>query len=269
MTDILHQDASQVDVRLYRGLAFSKLGRWQHALKDLKLVCQAKPSSTVGFYEKGCILRRIEPWQCIQDLSTCLLLSNEPHLLKDIYTQRAVTYYEMKEAIDSFGRALTNAFHPTTALSHSAFALFKAKKYEAAVKRMKNVLESGNVDSYSRFLLGKYLFEVGDFQEAKKAIRSVASVNPGSMGDHTKHHVLLLSFLGEHRQAAAMFHALCLTKPSMGRFLTLGKYQMKAKMYRQAIHTFSAILHQSPAVCFKELYLPLTGVSFKMSNVVQ
>ncbi|VDL94279.1 unnamed protein product [Schistocephalus solidus] len=142
-------------------------------------------------------------------------------------------------------------------------------QYKEAVERMKYVIDSGTSDAYSRLLLGKYLVEVGDLKGAKMAIQSVANVNAESMREDKEYYVFLLSFLGEHRRAAAMFHALCSSKPSVTRFLTLGKYQMKAKMYQQAIRTFFAILNRPPAVRYTDLYLYLTRLLFKANNPVQ
>ncbi|BHF58857.1 Cytochrome c oxidase subunit 1 [Sparganum proliferum] len=234
-------------------------------LKSIFL-CRRAALSLKGLFEKGCILRRIEPWQSIQDFSTCLLLSNEPSLLKDVYTQRAITYYELKEyppaiedfqsalkidprdSVESFDKALTYAFDPPTVLLHRTFALSKAKKYEAAVKGMRNILDSGITDSYSSLLLGKYLFEFGDYKGARTAICSVSNVNFEHMVEDKKHHVLMLSFLGQHQQAATIFQSLCSNQPSTARLITLGKYQMKAKMHRQALRTFFSILNRSPEI---------------------
>ncbi|KAL7062713.1 hypothetical protein AAHC03_01440 [Spirometra sp. Aus1] len=119
-------------------------------------------------------------------------------------------------------------------------------QYEAAVKGMRNVMDSGMIDSYSSLLLGKYLFESGDYKGARTAICSVSNVNFGHMFEDKKHHVLMLSFLGQHQQAATIFHSICSNKPSTARFITLGKYQMKAKMHRQALRTFCSILKRSP-----------------------
>ena len=56
--------------RTYRARVYFRLGQHLEATEDFSLALHLDPNNWVAFYNRGCLLRRINPDMALKDLST-------------------------------------------------------------------------------------------------------------------------------------------------------------------------------------------------------
>ena len=57
-TQLLKQDPTNAEARLYRGRAYSKLKQWNAAVTDLSAAIHLDPNNSKPFYYRACLLRK-------------------------------------------------------------------------------------------------------------------------------------------------------------------------------------------------------------------
>ena len=106
---IRHNPKNQSLARLYRGKCYYNLEEYQWALDDFSVALHLNPNDWESYYHRGCLLRRVDPKQALQDLSVSLLLENGYENL-DAFLHRGILYTDFgryDEAVKDFEDVLS------------------------------------------------------------------------------------------------------------------------------------------------------------------
>ncbi|XP_070611382.1 tetratricopeptide repeat protein 6 isoform X2 [Erythrolamprus reginae] len=291
-TTVIKKDPKHAEARTYRGKIYIKQEQYMNAAEDFAAAIHLNPRNWIAFYYRGCILRKIDPKQSLQDLSVSVLLN---HKFENIgsFLQRGILYAELKQwslAICDFENAITLDRSLTTPyINIGLIMMLHSDQYFDAVMKFTEAIRVDPLDirpylcraqAYQKIhdlkssvkdinraihlhpnlphlLLtrGQYLLQMKQFQLASFCIYQVAEMDKGSLGCSLVQEALVQSFCQNYNKAIECAIAATKNQPEPAIFCLLGKIQMKAKKFKDALSSFNEALLMHGAT---EKFLPNT-----------
>lgn len=92
---LLALNPDDIELRLTRAKAFSRVCKWEEALQDANYVARMSPGTAEVFYLRGCLLRNRNYQKAVEDFSVSLLLDSSERN-KNAFICRAFTFMKMK-----------------------------------------------------------------------------------------------------------------------------------------------------------------------------
>ncbi|XP_041070110.1 uncharacterized protein ttc6 [Carcharodon carcharias] len=275
LTTLIKQEPGNAKARNYRGQAYAKQGMFREATEDLSAAVHLDPNNWVAFYHRGCLLRKINPQQALQDFSVSVLINDEVENL-DSFLHRGILYTEFSEwhaAIYDFERVLkldrsiclahinlglifllkmdynyeairrfTNALkvEPTSTRAYvcRAEAYHKIHNLTNALKDITCAIHLQPQIHYFYLLRGQYLFKMKNFELASFCIQHSAEINQAT-DSHPIQQATIQLFLKNYDKAIDTLAAMEKTAPIL---ILLGKSQMKASKHEDALISFQKAL---------------------------
>ncbi|XP_064783069.1 uncharacterized protein ttc6 [Oncorhynchus masou masou] len=277
-TLLLQRDPSHAIARTYRGRIYAKVGQYQEAIEDFSLAVHLDPNDWLAFYHRGCLLRKRMPDISLQDLSTSVLINDSQENLR-AFLHRGLLYTERRQwqqAVFDFEAVIK--LDRSVALAHVnlglIFMLNMGQNYEA-IRMFSNALRVDptyirgyicraqayrNVNDLKRALKdltrathmkpdaqqlyimrGQYLCDMEQFDLATFCIQYAAEMNK-ALGSSPIQQAAVQSFLGNDAKAIACLEAASNNRPSPPILILLGKTQMKARKFMEAVESFRKAL---------------------------
>ncbi|KAI1895618.1 hypothetical protein AGOR_G00108090 [Albula goreensis] len=272
---LLEQEPHHGKARTHRGRVYVKLGKRQEALEDFALALRLDPNNWQAFYHRGCLLQRNEPRLALRDL----ILINDSIENLSSFLHRGLIYTELKvwqQAISDFKAVIK--LDSSVAVAHLNLGLIymlKKGQNQRAIRMFTSALTSDPTyirgyicraqayhrvnefqralrdvtraihmtpDSQNLYIIrGQYLCDMKHFELATFCIHHAAEMNT-ALGSSPIQQAAVQSFLGNKMKAIT-----CLVKaidvcPSLPLLLLLGKTQMKAQMFLEAVDSFRKAL---------------------------
>ncbi|XP_033111439.1 uncharacterized protein LOC117112460 isoform X2 [Anneissia japonica] len=297
-TDMLAQEPNSALARAYRGRAFAKQGMYGNAVEDLSAAIHLDPQCSAPYFYRGCILRKCLPKKALKDFSVSLLLDDS---LDNImaYMHRGILYMELnrfEDAMADFESVLK--LDRNMAAAHVNLGLIymtKLNNYHKAIQKFSNAIK---VDpTYVRALVcrakayqlihelkyalmdytraihlrpdqqhyymyrGEILLEMKNFELASFCVQHAAELSHG-LGQSPTQQAAVQSFLHNYNKAIETLSTAARLKPAAPLFILLGKTQMKAKLYKQAVESLEKALQlmmchpRKPWMIDKHVYPP-------------
>ncbi|XP_054827481.1 uncharacterized protein LOC129324317 [Eublepharis macularius] len=278
-TDVIKIDPNNAEARTFRGRAYLKQEEYKKAVVDFSAAIHLDPCDWLAFYYRGCILRKIDPKQALQDFSISVLLNDDFDNLS-CFIHRGILYSEMKqwmlaiadfenvvlldrsltlpyiniglimllhldryfEAIEQFTSAIKVDPLDIRPYLCRAQAYQKIHKLEDSLKDLTRAIHLQPNSPHLCLIRGQYLLDMKNYELASFCIRQVAEMDEGSFECSVVQEALVQSFCHNHNKAIE--YALTATKkqPEPSTFVLLGKIQMKAQKYKDAVASFKQAL---------------------------
>ncbi|XP_071949677.1 uncharacterized protein [Antedon mediterranea] len=297
-TDMLAQEPNSALARLYRGRAYAKQGRFSNAVEDLSAAIHLDPQCSAPFFYRGCILRRCLPMKALNDLSVSLLLDDSADNIM-AYMHRGILYMELnrcEDAMTDFESVLK--LDRNMAAAHVNLGLIYMNKLNNYYKALQKFTNAIKVDpTYVRALVcravayqrihelkhalldytkaihlrpdqhhyymyrGEILLEMKNFELASFCVQHAAELSHG-LGQSPTQQAAVQSFLHNYNKAIETLSTAARLKPAAPLFILLGKTQMKAKKFSQAVESLEKALElmmchpQKPWLIDKQVYPP-------------
>ncbi|XP_066550487.1 uncharacterized protein ttc6 [Amia ocellicauda] len=277
-TALLKQEPRNVEARTYRGRTYAKLSQHREAIEDLSAAIYLDRNNWVAFYLRGCLLRKVHPEMAIKDLSASVLINDSFENLS-AFLHRGVLYAEQSRwasAVGDFERVLKlDRCVPVAHVNLGLVYMLKMENHSEAIRRFTNALKVDptyirahicRAQAYAKvrdlpralkdithaihlqpnthhlyIMRGQYLCDMKDFELARFCIRYAAEMNK-ALGSSPIQQAAVQSFLGNNARAIACLSSATRTRPSPSAFILLGKTQMKARKYTDAIESFEKVL---------------------------
>ncbi|XP_012992794.3 uncharacterized protein ttc6 [Esox lucius] len=274
---LLQHEPGHAVGRMYRGRIYSKLGQYQEAIEDFSLAVHLDPNCWLGFYHRGCLLRKTMPDKALRDLSTSVLINDCQENLSAflhrglLYTERrqwqqaasdfeavikldrtvALAHvnlgliYMLKgqntEAIRKFSNALR--VEPTYIRGYicRAQAYHNINDLKRALKDLAQAIHMKPDDQQLYIMRGQYLCDMERFDLATFCIQYAAEMNK-ALGSSPIQQAVVQSFLGNEDKAITCLEAAANSQPSLPILILLGKTQMKARRFMEAVESFRKAL---------------------------
>ncbi|XP_031569552.1 uncharacterized protein LOC116304042 [Actinia tenebrosa] len=272
--EILQQDPQDSVAYTYRGRVYAQMGQFNNAIRDFSAAIHYDPNNALALYHRGCILRKVHPRRALQDLSVSLLLDSSENNV-NAFLHRGILYTDMKrweDAIPDFEAALElNPELPSAHVNIGLIYIIKYNNYQKAVRRYTGaihvdptyiraricraeayqkmgMLQEAILD-YTRVIhmrpdvpdyhmaRGKVLLEQNKMDLASYHVRQAAKLNQG-LGASATQQAVVQSFLKNFDQAIEVLERATRVKPTAQLFVLLGKTNMKAKRFANAIESF-------------------------------
>ncbi|XP_064636762.1 uncharacterized protein LOC135493378 isoform X2 [Lineus longissimus] len=280
-TELLKQNPGNAEAHTYRGRCYTKLSMWNAAVEDLSAAIHLDPDNSIAFYYRGCILRKAHPKQALQDFSVSLLIDDsEDNILA--YLHRGILYNEMgrpEDAIPDFESVLK--LNKDNACAHNNLGLiyYQMENYHTAIKRFSSAikvdptyirayvcrgeayfkiheLKSALLDFTRAIHLkpdvvhyymyrGFLLLKMGNLDLAGFCVRHAAelgSTQANALSQNATQQAMVQAFLKNYDKAIEAFTMATKQKPKAPLFILLGKMQMKAKAFKDAVESFEKAL---------------------------
>ncbi|XP_039207733.1 tetratricopeptide repeat protein 6 isoform X4 [Crotalus tigris] len=278
-TTVIKKDPKHAEARTYRARIYIKQEQYKNAAEDLSAAIHLNPRNWIAFYYRGCILRKIDPKQSLQDLSVSVLLN---HRYDNIgaYLHRGILYAELKQwplAICDFENAIALDRSLTTPyINIGLITMLHSDQYFDAILRFTEAIRVDPLDvrpylcraqAYQKvhdlknsvkdinraihlhpnlphlFLTrGQYLLQMKHFQLASFCIHQVAEMDKGSLGCSLVQEALVQSFCQNYNKAIECAIAATRNQPEPALYNLLGKIQMKAKKFKDALSSLNEAL---------------------------
>ncbi|XP_022099054.1 uncharacterized protein LOC110983798 isoform X2 [Acanthaster planci] len=278
-TELLAQEPANALARTYRGRAYAKHGHFVLAVEDLSSAIHLDPLSSVAFFHRGCLLRRANPKQALQDLSVSVLLDDSEENVMAFF-HRAVLYMDddrYEDAIADFENVLK--LDKTIAAAHVNLGLIymtKVENYHKAIQKFTNAIKVNPI--YVRALVcrgeayhkihdlknalldftraihlrpdqqhyymyrGEILLEMKNLELASFCVKHAAALSHG-LGSSATQQAAVQSFLHNYTKAIDVLSTAARSHPTAPLFILLGKTQIKAKKYRDAVDSLEKALN--------------------------
>ncbi|XP_067099361.1 uncharacterized protein ttc6 [Osmerus mordax] len=273
-TQVLQQDPGHSKARTYRASVYFRLGQHLEATEDFSLALHLDPNNWVAFYNRGCLLRRINPDMALKDLSTSVLINDREDNLK-AFLHRGLLYTERKQwqqAVSDFEAVIK--LDRSVAVAHVNLGLIymlKMNQNMQAIKMFTNALQANptyirgyicRAQAYHRandikraltdltrathmrpdaqqfyIMRGQYLCDMEQFDLATFCIQYAAEMNK-ALGSSPLQQAAVQCFLGNDHKAITCLEEASSNKPSLPILLLLGKTQMKTRNF-MALDAFS------------------------------
>ncbi|KAG8126289.1 hypothetical protein E2320_021407, partial [Naja naja] len=288
-TTVIKNDPKHAEARTYRGRIYIKLEQYQNAAADLAAAIHLNPHNWIAFYYRGCILRKIDPKQSLQDL----ILLNHKFDNIGAFLHRGILYAELKQwplAICDFENAIAlDRSFTTPYINIGLIMMLHSDQYFDAIVRFTEAIRVDPLDvipylcraqAYQKvhdlknsvkdinraihlhpnlphlFLTrGQYLLQMKHFQLASFCIYQVAEMDKGSLGCSLVQEALVQSFCQNYNKAIECAIAATRNQPEPAIYCLLGKIQMKAKKFKDALSSFNEALLLLGGI---ERYIPNT-----------
>ncbi|XP_013923111.1 PREDICTED: tetratricopeptide repeat protein 6-like [Thamnophis sirtalis] len=291
-TMVIKKDPKHAEARTYRGRIYIKQEQYKNAAEDLAAAIHLNPRNWIAFYYRGCILRKIDPKQSLQDLSVSVLLN---HKYDNIcaYLHRGILYAELRQwplAICDFENAIALDRNFTTPyINIGLIMMLHSDLYFDAIVRFTEAIRVDPLDirpylcraqayqkvhdlknsvkdinraihlhpnlPYLILTRGQYLLQMKHFKLASFCIHQVAEMDKGSLGCSLVQEALVQSFCQNYNKAIECAIAATRNQPEPAIYCLLGKIQMKAKKFKDALSSFNEALLLLGGI---EKYLPNT-----------
>nr|XP_015206045.1 PREDICTED: tetratricopeptide repeat protein 6 isoform X1 [Lepisosteus oculatus] len=277
-TALLQQEPNNAQARTYRGRIYAKLCQYREAIEDLSAAAHLDPSNWVAFYYRGCLLRKIHPEMALRDLSVSVLINDSFEnlgallhrgILYTDYSQwaQAICDFEHVLRLDRFVpvahvnlglvymlkmdhhyeaiRRFTNAIKvdPTYIRAYicRAQAYHKVHDIQRALKDLTHAIHLQPDAQHLYIMRGQYLCDMKEFELASFCIQYAAEMNK-AIGSCPVQQAAVHSFLDNNTKAIDCLATTTKTRPTPPIFILLGKTQMKAKKYKDAVESFKKVL---------------------------
>ncbi|ESP04789.1 hypothetical protein LOTGIDRAFT_109285, partial [Lottia gigantea] len=270
-TDLLKVDPLNATARLYRGRAYAKLSQWIPAVQDLSAAIHLDPRNWQAFYHRACIIRKTNRERALQDYSMSLLLDDsEENILS--YLHRGILYNDLdcpEDAIADFESVLT--LNKDVACAHVCLGLIymtKFNNYHRAIKKFTSAIKVDPthlrayltlaIRDFSRAIhlrpdiqhyymyRGQLILETGNLELAAFCVRQASELNTdtvaSSLGEKPTQQAVVQSFLKNYDKVSNIVRDQGDNKPVAPLFMLLGKTQMKAKRFQDAVLSFNEAL---------------------------
>ncbi|KAM6462023.1 tetratricopeptide repeat protein 6 isoform 2-T2 [Liasis olivaceus] len=275
-TTVIKKDPKHAEARTYRGRTYIKQKQYKNAVEDLSAGIHLNPHNWVAFYHRGCILRKIDQKQSLQDLSVSVLLNHKYDNL-GAYLHRGILYTELKQwilAICDFQSALAlDRTLKTAYVNIGLIMMLHMDQYFDAIRQFTEAIQVDPLDirpylcraqAYQRvhdlrssvkdinraihlypniphlcLTRGQYLLQMKKFQLASFCIYQVAEMDKGSLGCSLIQEALVQSFCQNYNKAIECAIAATKNQPEPAMFSLLGKIQMKARKFKDALSSFN------------------------------
>ncbi|KAK3699161.1 hypothetical protein QZH41_011884 [Actinostola sp. cb2023] len=271
---ILRQDPCDSLAYTYRGRVYNKMSQFDYSLRDFSAAIHYNPNNAVALYHRACILRKIDPRRALQDLSVSLLLDSSVDNV-NAYLHRGILYTDLKrweDAIPDFEAALE--LDPYLACAHVNLGLIYIIKFNMYQRAIRQYTSAIHVDptyiraricraeafqrtgmlqeavmDYTRVIhvrpdvpdyhmaRGKLLLEQKKLDLASYHVKQAAKLNQG-LGASATQQAVVQSFLKNFDLAIKVLDRATRVRPSAQLFVLLGKTNMKAKRFADAIESF-------------------------------
>ncbi|XP_066525404.1 uncharacterized protein ttc6 isoform X2 [Hoplias malabaricus] len=281
---LIKQEPTNVRARTYRGRVFAKLGLFQEAVEDFSLALHLDPNNWLTFYHRGCLLRKIMPDMALRDLRFSLLINDSSENLGAflhrglLYTkrqqwQKAIADFEAVikidrnvvvahinlgliymlqmdrnyDAIKIFSNALK--VDPTNLRVYicRARAYHKVNNLQEALKDLTRAIHMRPDAQDLHIMRGQYLCDMEKFDLATFCIQYTAELNK-ALGSSLVQQAAVQSFLRNDAKAIACLVEAASSHPSPPILILLGKVQMKAQKFMEAVESFrKALTFLSPS----------------------
>ncbi|KAH0620523.1 hypothetical protein JD844_021065 [Phrynosoma platyrhinos] len=273
-TTVVEEDPRHAEAR-----AYIKLEQYQNATEDLCAAIHLNPRNWIAYYYRGCILRKINPKQALQDLSVSVLLNYSYDNLS-AFLHRGILYAELKQwalaicdfqSALAFDRTLTTAyvniglimmlhldhyFESIRQFTHAiqvdpldirpylcrAQAYHRIHDLKKAVRDINRAIHLYPCSAHLCLTRGQYLLEMKKYELASFCIHQVAEMDAGSLECSLVQEALVQSFCQNHNKAIEYALAATRKQPEPSLFVLLGKIQMKAKKHKDAVVSFTEAL---------------------------
>ncbi|ELT94016.1 hypothetical protein CAPTEDRAFT_222812 [Capitella teleta] len=277
-TNLLKQKPNDSRALLYRGRAHANLQNWNEAAADLSGTIHLDPSNAKAFYFRACLLRKLHPKKALQDLSVSLMLDDgDSNILA--FLHRGILYNEIckhEDAIPDFEAVLK--LDKDCACAHVNLGLIfmqKMNNYHRAVKKFSAAIKSDptyvkayicRAEAYQKvhdiknallditraihlrpdmqhlyMYRGQLVHKIGDLDLAAFCVKHASELNSG-LGQSPTQQAIVHSFLKNYDKAIGALVSATKVKPVPPLFLLLGKTQMKAQLWEDAIVSFQKAL---------------------------
>ncbi|XP_078324094.1 uncharacterized protein LOC111124594 isoform X6 [Crassostrea virginica] len=279
-TDLLRVDPLNSMARMYRGRALSEQNQWNAAVEDLSAAIHLDPKSWQAFFYRACILRKAHPKQALHDYSVSLLINDSDDNVMS-YLHRGILYNAMnrfEDAIPDFESVLK--LNKDIACAHVNLGLIYMNHYENYHRAIKKFTAGIKVDpTYVRAYVcrgeayhkihdlraalkdftraihlrpdvhhyymyrGQLVLELGNLEMAAFCVKHASEMSSNSsLGEMPTQQAVVQSFLKNYEKAIEALIAATRVKPVPPLFMLLGKTQMKAKEFKDAITSFDRAL---------------------------
>ncbi|XP_078601975.1 uncharacterized protein LOC144876496 isoform X1 [Branchiostoma floridae x Branchiostoma japonicum] len=273
-TALLQQEPNNAIARTYRGRAYAQQGHYSSAVEDLSAAIHLDPNNAIAFYHRGCLLRKVHPKKALQDLSVSILLDDSEDNVKAIL-HRGILYTDMErwtDAISDFEHALK--LDRNLACAHVNLGLIflhQLENYFKAIGRFTQAIKTDptyirayicrseayhKIHKRKQALLditraihlrpdvqhyymrrGQLLLQMKNLELASFCVRHASELKDG-LGASSTQQAVVQSFLKQHDKAVETMAQACRVKPSPQMYTLLGKTQMKAKQFEEAVGTY-------------------------------
>ncbi|XP_059505178.1 uncharacterized protein ttc6 isoform X2 [Stegostoma tigrinum] len=279
LTALIKQEPGNAKARNYRGQAYAKQGMHKEAIEDFSVAIHLDPNNWVAFYHRGCLLRKIQPQQALQDFSVSVLINDDVENLSS-FLHRGILYTDRSEwhaAIYDFEsvlkldrsiclahinlgliyllkldlyyeavRKFTNALkiEPTSARAYVCRANAHQKIHNVA-KALKDITCAIHLQPQTHYfylLRGQYLYQMKNFELASFCIQYYAEIDQASDFSPIQQATVQI-FLKHYDKATENLNAMEKTAPML---TLIGKSQMKAGRYEDALNSFRRALELEP-----------------------
>ncbi|XP_048339434.1 tetratricopeptide repeat protein 6-like [Sphaerodactylus townsendi] len=278
-TDVIKIDPNNAEARTFRGRAYMKQGEYKKAAADFSAAIHLDPCNWMAFYYRGCILRKVDPKQALQDFSISVLLNDDFENLS-CFIHRGILYTEMEqwilaicdfESVVALDRSLTLPY-----VNIGLIMLLHLDRYFEAVGQFTSAIQMDPLDTrpylcraqaYHKIhklndslkdvtraihlqpnsprlclMRGQYLLDMKKYELAHFCLRQVAEMGQGSFECSIVQEALVQSFCQNHNRAIECALTATKKQPEPSTFVLLGKIQMKAKKHKDAVASFKEAL---------------------------
>ncbi|XP_071844864.1 uncharacterized protein [Apostichopus japonicus] len=277
-TEMLLQEPKNAMARTYRGRAFAKQGMYVEAVGDLSAAIHLDPRNSVAFYHRGCLLRKASPKQALQDLSVSIVLDDSLDNLMAFF-HRGILYVEMgkhRDAISDFENVLKLNKHMSAAyVNMGLIYMNKLDNYYKAIQKFTSAIkvdptydralvcrgEAYNKIHKSRHALkdftsaihlrpdqqhyymyrGRVLLKMKNLELASFCVKHASGLSHG-LGSSPTQQAAVQSFLQNYKKAIDVLTNSVKVQPNAPSYILLGKTQIKAKKYREAVESLENAL---------------------------
>uniref|UniRef100_F7B7F4 Tetratricopeptide repeat domain 6 n=1 Tax=Ornithorhynchus anatinus TaxID=9258 RepID=F7B7F4_ORNAN len=274
-TALLKIEPINAQARTYRGRAHTKCAQNKEATEDFSSAIHLDPNNWLAFYHRGCLIRKSNPHKALQDFSVSVLI-NDGYENLGAFLHRGILYTYLKmwtlaicdfqnvldldrgvsvafiniglifflhlsdnfEAIRQFSEAIKVDPQGIRSYICRAEAYHKMHNYKHAVRDISRAIHLCPDGIKLYILRGFYLYQMKNYDLAKFTIYQIAQMNKGSFSWSPIQESLVFSFCEDHAKAIEILYSVTLSKPVPTTFFLLGKAQMKAHLFQQAMETF-------------------------------
>ncbi|XP_046576439.1 LOW QUALITY PROTEIN: uncharacterized protein LOC124284394 [Haliotis rubra] len=283
-TDLIRVDPLNAIAHLYRGQAYASQKLWAPAVEDMSAAIHLNPETWEAFYHRACILRKAHPKRALQDYSMSLLINDtEENIMSYLHRGILYSAMgKAEDAIPDFESVLK--LNKDVACAHVNLGLIFMKKYENYHRAIKKFTSAIKVEpTYIRAYVcrgeayhkihelklalrdftraihlrpdvqhyymyrGQLVLEMGNMELAAFCVRHASELSnnsTSSLGQRPTQQAIVQSFLKNYDKAIDALKNATRVKPVGSLFMLLGKTQMKAKHFKDAIDSFEMALVQ-------------------------
>ncbi|XP_052281417.1 uncharacterized protein LOC127878913 isoform X2 [Dreissena polymorpha] len=279
-TDLLKVDPLNASARVLRGRAYAAMGQWSPAVEDLSAAIHLDPNNWQAFYHRACILRKAHPKRALHDYSVSLLINDSEENISS-YLHRGILYNAIgrpDDAMPDFESVLK--LNKDNACAHVNLGLIMMNHYDNYHRAIKRFTSAIKVDpTYVRAYVcrgeayhkihelklalrdftraihlrpdvhhyymyrGQLLLELGNLDLAAFCVKHASEISSNSsMGQRPTQQAVVHSFLKNYDKAVDALMTSTRSNPKPSMYMLLGKTQMKAKKFEDAVSSFALAL---------------------------